>query len=210
LDIVVLGIDLGKNSCSLVGLDASGRIVLRRRMRRGSVESFVGGLEPCIIAMEACCGAHHLGRILTARGHAVRLMSPEYVRPYVKAQKNDELDAEAIAEDLARAGSQNLILARGPVRHDPPLPDQARRSRHRNGQADQGGPADRIPLPGRLRDARQLNRQAAAVTDGAVAPDRTLRPNLKPRPPASPTPPKTVPRSRSLAATPVVLMNDPG
>jgi transposase len=102
MDIVVLGIDLGKNSCSLAGLDASGRVVLRRRMRRSSVESFVAGVERCIVAMEACCGAHHLGRVFAAQGHAVRLMSPEYVRPYVKAQKNDELDAEAIAEAARR------------------------------------------------------------------------------------------------------------
>ena len=102
MDIVVLGIDLGKNSCSLAGLDASGRVILRRRMRRSSVESFVNGLGRCIVAMEACCGAHHLGRVFAAQGHETRLMSPEYVRPYVKAQKNDELDAEAIAEAATR------------------------------------------------------------------------------------------------------------
>src|SRR4029077_21152094 len=102
MGIVVLGIDLGKNSCSLAGLDASGRVVLRRRMRRSSVESFVGGLGRCIVAMEACCCAHHLGRVFGAQGHTARLMSPEYVRPYVKAQKNDELDAEAIAEAATR------------------------------------------------------------------------------------------------------------
>ncbi|HZD91829.1 MAG TPA: IS110 family transposase [Pseudolabrys sp.] len=102
MTIVVLGIDLGKNSCSLAGLDASGRIVLRRRLRRSSVEGFVTSLERCTVAMEACCGAHHLGRVFAARGHTVRLMSPEYVRPYVKAQKNDDLDAEAIAEAATR------------------------------------------------------------------------------------------------------------
>ena len=102
MGIVVLGIDLGKNSCSVAGLDASGRVVLRRRMRRGSLESFVGGLERCVVAMEACGGAHHLGRVFVGQGHAVRLMSREYVRPYVKAQKNDELDAEAIAEAATR------------------------------------------------------------------------------------------------------------
>src|SRR5678815_3324478 len=102
MSIVVLGIDLGKNSCSLAGLDASGRVVLRRRMRRGSLESFVGGLERCVVAMEAWGGAHHLGRVFVGQGHAVRLMSPEYVRPYVKAQKNDELDAGAIAEAARR------------------------------------------------------------------------------------------------------------
>ena len=102
MQIAILGIDLGKNSCSVAGLDDSGRIVVRRRMHRTSVIKFAGGLPPCVVAMEACCGAHHLGRLLRARGHEVRLMSPEYVRPYVKAQKNDERDAEAIAEAATR------------------------------------------------------------------------------------------------------------
>ena len=102
MDIVVLGIDLGKNSCSLAGLDASGRVILRRWMRRSSLESFVDGLGRCIVAMEACCGAHHLGRVFIAQGHEVQSMSPEYVRPYVKAQKNDDRDAEAIVEAANR------------------------------------------------------------------------------------------------------------
>jgi transposase len=71
-------------------------------MRRESVISFTAKLAPCIVAMEACCGAHHLGRSATAQGHTVRPMSPEYVRPYVKAQKNDDRDAEAIAEAATR------------------------------------------------------------------------------------------------------------
>ena len=102
MDIVIVGIDLGKNSCSVAGLDPSGRVVLRRRMRRNVLENFVQGLQRCIVAMEACCGAHHLGRMFEAQGHAVRLMSPEYVQPYVKAQKNDDRDAEAIAEAATR------------------------------------------------------------------------------------------------------------
>ena len=102
MEIAVLGIDLGKNSCSVVGLDASGRIVLRRRMRRDGVVELAAGLPACVVAMEACCGAHHLGRVLQGQGHQVRLMSPEYVRPYVKAQKNDDRDAEAIAEAATR------------------------------------------------------------------------------------------------------------
>ena len=101
MDIVIIGIDLGKNSCSLAAMDASG-LVLRRRMRRSSLENFARGLGRCIIAMEACCGAHHLGRVFATQGHEVRLMSPEYVRPYVKSQKNDDLDAEAIAEAAMR------------------------------------------------------------------------------------------------------------
>jgi transposase len=101
-EIAVLGIDLGKNSCSLAGLDASGAVIKRRRMRPETVVSFTADLPHCVVAMEACCGAHHLGRLLMAQGHEVRLMSPEYVRPYVKAQKNDDRDAEAIAEAATR------------------------------------------------------------------------------------------------------------
>ena len=102
VQIAVLGIDLGKNSCSVVGLDEAGKVVMRRRMHRDSVVKYTSGLTHCVVAMEACCGAHHLGRILRERGHQVRLMSPEYVRPYVKAQKNDDRDAEAIAEAATR------------------------------------------------------------------------------------------------------------
>lgn len=102
MHIMILGIDLGKNSCSLVGLDESGMVVVRKRLRRDGVIGFAAKLPPCIVAMEACCGAHHMGRSLAALGHEVRLMSPEYVRPYVKAQKNDDRDAEAIAEAATR------------------------------------------------------------------------------------------------------------
>lgn len=110
MDIAVLGIDLGKNSCSIVGLDSSGKVVLRRRTQRKTLVTMAAKLSPCTIAMEACCGAHHLGRILAAQGHTVRLMSPEYVRPYVKAQKNDDRDAEAIAEAATRPTMRFVAL----------------------------------------------------------------------------------------------------
>jgi transposase len=102
MEVAILGIDLGKNVSSIAALDRKGAVVKRRRLRRESILSFTSNLPPCIVAMEACCGAHHLGRLLTAQGHQVRLMSPEYVRPYVKAQKNDDRDAEAIAEAATR------------------------------------------------------------------------------------------------------------
>lgn len=102
MDIAVLGIDLGKNVCSVVGLDDGGRVLVRRRLKRPAVIEFAGQSPGCVVAMEACCGAHHLARQLAAEGHEVRLMSPEYVRPYVKAQKNDDRDAEAIAEASLR------------------------------------------------------------------------------------------------------------
>jgi transposase len=110
MQISTLGIDLGKNSCSLVGLDDCGKIVLRRRMRRETIIAFAARLPACVVAMEACCGAHHLGRALAAQGHTVRLMSPEYVRPYVKAQKNDDRDAEAIAEAATRPTMRFVAL----------------------------------------------------------------------------------------------------
>src|SRR5690554_3413645 len=81
MSIVILGIDLGKNSCSVVGLDENGTVVVRRRMRRDGVIAFAAKLPLSTMAMEACCGAHHMGRSLAALGHEVRLMSPEYVRP---------------------------------------------------------------------------------------------------------------------------------
>jgi transposase len=102
MPIAVIGIDLGKNSCSVAEFDEHGALVKRRRMRRESIVKYTKALRPCIVAMEACCGAHHLGRQVTAQGHAARLMSPEYVRPYVKAQKNDDRDAEGIGEAAMR------------------------------------------------------------------------------------------------------------
>ena len=102
MSIVILGVDLGKNSCSIVGVDAQGAVAVRRSMRRQTLIDYVAKLPVCVIAMEACCGAHHLGRLFAAQGHEIRLMSPEYVRPYVKAQKNDDRDAEGIAEAASR------------------------------------------------------------------------------------------------------------
>lgn len=110
MTIVLLGIDLGKTVCSAFGRDEKEAVALRRRMRQESVLAVTAKLSPCVVAMEACCGAHHLGRLLEAQGHTVRLMPPEYVRPYVKAQKNDERDAEGIAEAASRPGMRFVPL----------------------------------------------------------------------------------------------------
>ena len=118
MDISVLGVDLGKNVCSVVGLDASGAVVMRRKVRRETLIALAEKLPPCVVGMEACCGAHHLGRVFTAHGHDVRLMSPEYVRPYIKAQKNDDRDAEGIAEAATRPTMRFVELkSQGPARH---------------------------------------------------------------------------------------------
>ena len=98
----VIGIDIGKNSFHVVGLDRRGAIVLRQKWSRGQVEARIANMPPCLIGMEACVGAHHLSRKLKALGHDARLMPAKYVRPYSKGQKNDFRDAEAIAEAVQR------------------------------------------------------------------------------------------------------------
>jgi transposase len=116
MEIAVVGIDLGKNKCSVVGLDAAGKVITRRRMQRESVLKFAASLPPCVIAMEACCGAHHIGRIVLSQGHQVRLMSPEYVKPYVKAQKNDDRDAEGIVRPNCSAPIPRIVRSGcGPI-----------------------------------------------------------------------------------------------
>src|SRR3974390_3199264 len=97
-----MGIDIGKNSFHVVGLDARGAILLRQKWSRGQVEGRLANMPPCLIGMEACVGAHHLSRRLKALGHEARRMPAKYVRPYSKGQKNDFRDAEAIAEAVQR------------------------------------------------------------------------------------------------------------
>jgi transposase len=98
----VLGIDIGKNTFHLVGLNERGAIILRRKLSRGQLEAKLANLPPCLIGMEACVGAHHLSRRLKALGHDARLMPARYVRAYLKGNKNDFRDAEAIAEAVQR------------------------------------------------------------------------------------------------------------
>ena len=100
--IAVIGIDIGKNSFHLIGQNKRGAIVLRQKWSRGQVEARLANMQPCLIGMEACVGAHHLSRKLQALGHDARLMPAKYVRPYSKGQKNDFRDAEAIAEAVQR------------------------------------------------------------------------------------------------------------
>jgi transposase len=100
--VATMGIDIGKNSFHVVGLDPRGAIVLRQKWSRSQIEARVANLPPCLIGMEACVGAHHLSRKLQSQGHDARLMPAKYVRPYSKGQKNDFRDAEAIAEAVQR------------------------------------------------------------------------------------------------------------
>jgi transposase len=100
--VATMGIDIGKNSFHIVGLDQRGAIVLRQKWSRSQVETRLANMPPCLIGMEACVGAHHLSRKLQSQGHDARLMPGKYVRPYSKGQKNDFRDGEAIAEAVQR------------------------------------------------------------------------------------------------------------
>jgi transposase len=102
MKIATVGLDLAKNVFQLHGVDADGRVVVRRRLRRSEVIKAFTGTPPCLVGMEACAGAHHWARLLTSLGHEVRLMPPAYVKAYVRRQKNDRADAAAICEAVTR------------------------------------------------------------------------------------------------------------
>jgi transposase len=102
INITTVGIDLAKSVFQVHGVDSREKVVLRRQLRREQVARYFGNLAPCLVGMEACASAHHWGRTLERLGHTVRLMAPQFVKPYVKANKNDVADAEAICEAVSR------------------------------------------------------------------------------------------------------------
>src|SRR4051812_4996362 len=102
--IATVGLDIAKNLFQVHGADAQGRPVLRRRLAREKVLEFFANLPPCLIGLEACAAAHYWARELTRLGHEVRLMPPQYVKPYVKTNKHDAADAEACCEAVQRPG----------------------------------------------------------------------------------------------------------
>ena len=102
MQISTIGIDLAKNVFQVHGVDAEGKVVLVRQLRRGQMMTFLAKLEPCLIGMEACATSHHWAREITKLGHEVKLIPPAYVKAYVKRQKNDAADAAAICEAVTR------------------------------------------------------------------------------------------------------------
>ena len=101
--VTTIGLDIAKSVFQVHGVDATGQVVIRRQLKRRYVLAFFERLRPCLVGIEACASSHHWSRELQALGHTVRLMPPAYVKPYVKRQKNDMADAEAICEAVTRA-----------------------------------------------------------------------------------------------------------
>src|SRR5213080_2051481 len=102
MQAITVGLDIAKSVFQVHGVDADGQVVIRRQLKRRYVLAFFEKLAPCLIGIEACASSHHWSRQLRALGHTVRLMPPAYVKPYVKGQKNDATDAEAICEAVTR------------------------------------------------------------------------------------------------------------
>ena len=101
--VTTIGLDIAKSVFQVHGIDIEDRVIIRRQLKRRYVLAFFEKLPPCLVGIEACASSHHWSRELTALGHTVRLMPPAYVKPYVKRQKNDAADAEAICEAVTRA-----------------------------------------------------------------------------------------------------------
>ncbi len=102
MKITTIGIDLAKEMFQIHGIDTQGKVALRKQLRRSQMAEYFAKLTPCLIGMEACGSAHHWARKLQDYGHTVKLMAPQFVKPYVKTNKNDAADAEAICEAVAR------------------------------------------------------------------------------------------------------------
>jgi transposase len=102
MKLTTVGIDLAKNVIQVHGVDARGKATLKKQLKRNQVLAFFGNYEPCLIGMEACGSAHYWARKLEKLGHTVKLMAPQFVKPYVKTNKNDAADAEAICEAVGR------------------------------------------------------------------------------------------------------------
>ncbi len=102
MEITTIGLDLAKNVFQVHGVNERGKAVLRKQLKRDQVAPFFANLPPCLVGIEACASSHHWARKLQALGHTVRLMAPQFVKPYVKSNKNDAADAEAICEAVSR------------------------------------------------------------------------------------------------------------
>jgi transposase len=110
MKIATVGIDLAKNVFQVRGIDEHGKAVVKKQLRRDQIATFFVNLPPCLIGMEACGSAHHWARKLQSFGHTVRLMAPQFVKPYVRTNKNDAAAAEAICEAVGRPNMRYVPL----------------------------------------------------------------------------------------------------
>ena len=156
-----VGLDLAKNAFQVHAVDATGAIVVARKLMRGRLVPFFAELAPCVVAMEACASAHHWGRALIELGHEVRLLPPAHVKPYVRRNKNDAVDAAAICEAAGRPGQRFV-----PVRS---IDNQADLMRHRSARAARRpahGASQRFARPsGRNRPRRAAGREPCLWTE---------------------------------------------
>lgn len=113
MEITTVGIDLAKNVFQVHGVDRRGKTVLRKQLKRGQVIPFFANLQPCLIGLEACGSAHFWANKLQGLGHTVKLMAPQFVKPYVKTNKNDAADAEAICEAVSRPSMRFVPIKNG-------------------------------------------------------------------------------------------------
>lgn len=110
MKVTTIGIDLAKSVFQVHGVDEQAKTVIKKQLKRHQVAEFFVNLPACLVGMEACAGAHHWARKLSGMGHTVRLMAPQYVKPYVKSQKNDAADAEAICEAVDRKNMRFVAI----------------------------------------------------------------------------------------------------
>src|ERR1700704_4482731 len=122
MSVVTIGLDLAKSVFQVHGVDAAGHTVLRRRLGRADLLPFFAKQPPCVIGMEACSSAHHWARELSRLGHHVRLIPPQYVKPYVKRNKTDAADAEAICEAVDRPNMRFVPIKSIEAKHPCPAP----------------------------------------------------------------------------------------
>lgn len=112
MEVKILGIDVAKRVFQLHGINRSGKVVLKRRISREQLSNFIANIPPCLIGMEACGGSNYWARKFRSYGHEVRLMNPHYVKPYIKTNKNDAADAEAICEAVSRPTMRFVSIKR--------------------------------------------------------------------------------------------------
>ena len=116
--VTVVGLDIAKNVFQVHGVDAAGAVVVAKAVRRGAVAGFFASLPPCLVGIEACSSAHHWARALIALGHQVKLIPPAYVKPYVRRNKNDAVDAAAICEAVGRPNMRFVAVRRSRTRRN--------------------------------------------------------------------------------------------